>query len=100
MAVSKPRASSQAIMPRPSRSASTPSRSAADEWLVGFGAVAGNASLSFTGDLVEAAANLFEKLHEAEAAAEPKIAIAPVPDQGLGAAINDRLRRAAAPRAG
>jgi len=66
------------------------------EWLIGFGAVAGDATLSAMGDLVEAAANLFERLHEAEAAPEPSIAVAPVPDSGLGAAINDRLRRAAA----
>ncbi len=71
-----------------------------DEWLIGFGAVAGDATLSASGDLVEAAANLFERLHQAEAAAAPKIAVAPVPDMGLGAAINDRLRRAAAPRPG
>jgi L-threonylcarbamoyladenylate synthase len=70
----------------------------AGEWLIGFGAIAGNASLSPSGDLVEAAAALFEKLHEAEAAPQPRIAVAPVPDHGLGAAINDRLRRAAAPR--
>jgi L-threonylcarbamoyladenylate synthase len=67
-----------------------------DEWLIGFGAVQGNASLSPSGSVVEAAANLFEKLHEAEAAGAPKIAIAPIPDTGLGAAINDRLLRAAA----
>jgi len=70
-----------------------------DEWLIGFGTVQGDATLSATGDFVEAAANLFERLHEAEAAAEPRIAVAPIPDTGLGAAINDRLRRAAAPRA-
>jgi L-threonylcarbamoyladenylate synthase len=69
-----------------------------DEWLIGFGPVAGQASLSPSGDLVEAAAALFERLHEAEAAPPSLIAVAPVPDQGLGAAINDRLRRAAAPR--
>ena len=71
---------------------------AADEWLIGFGAVAGDASLSPAGDPVEAAACLFARLHEAEAAPPPRIAVAPVPDRGLGAAINDRLRRAAAPR--
>jgi len=71
---------------------------AADEWLIGFGAVAGDASLSPAGDPVEAAACLFARLHEAEAAPHPRIAVAPVPDRGLGAAINDRLRRAAAPR--
>jgi L-threonylcarbamoyladenylate synthase len=68
-----------------------------DEWLIGFGAVAGNASLSPSGDLVEAAAGLFANLHEAEAAPLPRIAVAPVPEVGLGVAINDRLRRAAAP---
>jgi L-threonylcarbamoyladenylate synthase len=71
-------------------------RAAADEWLIGFGTVGGDATLSASGDLVEAAARLFEKLHEAEAAPHPKIAVAPIPAAGLGAAINDRLRRAAA----
>jgi L-threonylcarbamoyladenylate synthase len=70
----------------------------AGEWLIGFGAIAGNASLSPSGDLVEAAAGLFARLHEAEASPQPFIAVAPIPDEGLGAAINDRLRRAAAPR--
>jgi L-threonylcarbamoyladenylate synthase len=69
-----------------------------DEWLIGFGAVRGDITLSAAGDLVEAAAGLFDKLHSAEAAAPPRIAVAPIPDEGLGAAINDRLRRAAAPR--
>lgn len=68
------------------------------EWLIGFGPVRGDASLSPGGDLVEAAARLFDRLHEAEAAPSRSIAIAPIPDQGLGQAINDRLRRAAAPR--
>lgn len=66
------------------------------EWLIGFGAVAGNVSLSARGDLVEAAARLFELLHQADAANPARIAFAPVPDEGLGKAINDRLRRAAA----
>jgi L-threonylcarbamoyladenylate synthase len=66
-----------------------------DEWLIGFGPVAGNATLSAAGDRVEAAANLFDRLHEAESASPPRIAVAPIPDEGLGAAINDRLRRAA-----
>ena len=69
------------------------------EWLIGFGDVAGDANLSPTGDLVEAAARLFDLLHEAEAAAQPGIAVAAIPDAGLGAAINNRLRRAAAPSA-
>ena len=67
-----------------------------DEYLIGFGSVGGRANLSPAADLVEAAARLFELLHEADAAPQPRIAVAPVPDQGLGAAINDRLRRAAA----
>ncbi|NHF73616.1 L-threonylcarbamoyladenylate synthase [Paracoccus xiamenensis] len=69
----------------------------AGEFLIGFGPVAGDISLSPTGDLVEAAARLFDALHRADAAGRP-IAIAPIPDHGMGRAINDRLRRAAAPR--
>ena len=70
------------------------------ELLVGFGAVKGRLSLSETGDLVEAAARLFQTLREADRLAGPggRIAFAPVPERGLGRAINDRLRRAAAPR--
>lgn len=74
------------------------SDAAADEYLIGFDAVRGNSSLSSIGDLVEAAAKLFDLLHEADASAEPRIAVAPIPDGGLGAAINDRLSRAAAGR--
>lgn len=73
---------------------------AADEFLIGFGAVSGNASLSTSGDLLEAAARLFDLLHEADDAAETRIAVAPIPGEGLGAAINDRLGRAAADAAG
>lgn len=69
-----------------------------DEWLIGFGPVAGNASLSPAGDLEEAAANLFAALHEADAQTLPRIAVAPISNWGLGAAINDRLGRAAADR--
>ena len=65
-----------------------------DEWLIGFGAVAGNATLSASGDLTEAAARLFDLLHQADEANQSRIAIAPVPDIGLGLAINDRLKRA------
>lgn len=68
---------------------------ATDEWLIGFGAVVGDDSLSTTGDPVEAAANLFDALHRADASDRAAIAVAPVPETGLGAAINDRLRRAA-----
>ena len=66
------------------------------EYLIGFGNVQGDVTLSASGDLVEAAARLFDLLHAADASAQPRIAVAPIPDQGLGAAINDRLRRAAA----
>jgi L-threonylcarbamoyladenylate synthase len=69
------------------------------EWLIGFGEIPGDATLSASGDLIEAAAKLFERLHEADASAAPAIAVAPIPETGLGAAINDRLRRAAAPPA-
>jgi L-threonylcarbamoyladenylate synthase len=69
-----------------------------DEYLISFGGVAGDASLSPSGDLVEAAARLFDLLHLADASSKPRIAVASVPDEGLGAAINDRLRRASAQR--
>ena len=67
-----------------------------DEFLIGFGKIDGNANLSVRSDLVEAAVRLFDLLHQADASAKPRIAIAPVPQDGLGKAINDRLRRAAA----
>lgn len=70
----------------------------AGEWLIGFGPITGDASLSRTGDLAEAAARLFDLLHEADMQHHPAIAIAPIPGDGLGLAINDRLQRAAAPR--
>lgn len=65
------------------------------EWLIGFGDVTGDVSLSVSGDLREAAARLFALLHAADINDHPAIAIAPVPETGLGIAINDRLRRAA-----
>jgi len=67
-----------------------------DEYLIAFGSVVGDESLSPSGDLVEAAARLFDALYHADASSMPRIAVAPVPDEGLGRAINDRLRRAAA----
>jgi L-threonylcarbamoyladenylate synthase len=66
-----------------------------DEWLIGFGAVAGDDTLSASGDLAEAAARLFDALHVADASPKPRIAVSPIPEAGVGAAINDRLRRAA-----
>jgi L-threonylcarbamoyladenylate synthase len=68
----------------------------ADEFLIGFGAVAGDCTLSASGDVNEAAARLYACLHEAARAPQPRIAVAPVPNEGVGRAINDRLRRAAA----
>lgn len=67
-----------------------------DEWLIGFGEVQGDDTLSAAGDLAEAAANLYATLHRADASPRLRIAVAPVPGDGMGAAINDRLRRAAA----
>jgi len=68
------------------------------EFLIGFGAVAGDITLSASGDLSEAAATLFAALHTAQASGADGIAVAPVPAHGVGIAINDRLRRAAADR--
>lgn len=70
---------------------------AADEFYITFGTEGGDTSLSRSGDLAEAAARLYAALHLAAGAAQPRVAIAPIPDEGIGAAINDRLRRAAAP---
>lgn len=68
-----------------------------DEFWIGFGAWEGDCNLSAGGNLGEAAARLYACLHEAARAPQPRIAVAPVPDEGIGRAINDRLRRAAAP---
>ena len=68
----------------------------ADEFLIGFGAVKGDCTLSAGGVLSEAASRLYAALHEAARAPQPRIAVAPVPEVGVGRAINDRLRRAAA----
>lgn len=68
------------------------------EYLIGFGPVPGDSTLSPSGDLVEAAARLFDRLYAADASSGKTIAVAPIPERGLGLAINDRLRRAAAPR--
>ncbi len=65
---------------------------------LGFGALDAPLNLSRNGDLVEAAANLFSMLHQMDASGSSTIAVARIPETGLGEAINDRLRRAAAPR--
>ena len=77
------------------------------EALLAFGstAIAGSdraaaiRNLSPSGDLIEAAANLFAHLAELDRSGATAIAVAPIPEHGLGEAINDRLLRAAAPRA-
>ena len=71
-------------------------RAEADEFMIGFGGTGGDCNLSPGGDLAEAAARLYVCLHAAAAAPQPRVAVAAIPEEGLGAAINDRLRRAAA----
>ncbi len=68
------------------------------EVLLGFGPVDAALNLSERSDLTEAAANLFGHLHRLDAMGAERIAVSPIPDHGLGRAINDRLARAAAPR--
>lgn len=75
----------------------------ADEAVLAFGPVAQQPARAFinlseTGDLIEAAANLFSALRTLDATSADSIAVTPIPSKGLGEAINDRLRRAAAPR--
>ena len=70
---------------------------APDDFVIGFGSVVGDCTLSARGDLNEAAARLYACLHEAARSEKPRIAVAPVPEEGIGIAINDRLRRAATP---
>ena len=67
----------------------------AHEWHIGFGAIQGDATLSASGNLAEAAASLFAALHYADASDRTAIAVAPLGNDGIGAAINDRLQRAA-----
>jgi len=69
------------------------------EALLGFGPTQGaSETLSAQGDLTEAAARLFECLHRLDDGRFTGVAVAPIPEEGLGRAINDRLRRAAAPK--
>lgn len=70
------------------------------EAFLGFGPGVSNATLNLSpsGDLLEAASNLFAALRSLDAADAEAIAVAPIPEHGLGEAINNRLRRAAAPR--
>ncbi|NQX94791.1 MAG: Sua5/YciO/YrdC/YwlC family protein, partial [Erythrobacter sp.] len=70
---------------------------AQDEFFIGFGGVSGDCSLSPSGNLEEAAARLYDCLHQGAASEKSRIAVAPVPMDGVGRAINDRLKRAATP---
>lgn len=72
------------------------SASEAGEYLIGFGTLDGDDNLSASSNLAQAAANLFDALHRADSSHARSIAVAPIPNQGIGVAINDRLARAAA----
>ena len=65
---------------------------------LGFGKVICDLNLSRTENLIEAAANLFDCLHKLDEMGAEKIAVSPIPEEGIGIAINDRLKRAAAPK--
>lgn len=67
-------------------------------FLIGYGDIEGDITLSASGDLKEAASKLFASLRVANKANMSKILVAPIPHEGLGIAINDRLARAAAPK--
>lgn len=69
-----------------------------DEILIGFGEHEGDLSLSPSGNLADAAYRLFSILRQADKMGKATIAVAPIPNEGIGIAINDRLKRAAAPR--
>ncbi len=70
---------------------------APDDFVIGFGAMEGDCTLSETGDLAEAAARLYACFHQGAISDKPRIAVASIPEEGIGIAINDRLRRAATP---
>ena len=69
-----------------------------NEVSLGFGQILCDLNLSPKGNLTEAAANLFDYLHRLDEMGAEKIAVSPIPEEGIGIAINDRLRRAAAPK--
>lgn len=75
-------------------------RANSDEFMIGFGAFEGDVTLSASGDVNEAASRLYACLHQSASSGKPRIAVASIPDHGVGRAINDRLRRAAAPSEG
>jgi L-threonylcarbamoyladenylate synthase len=67
----------------------------AQDWLIGLGEMECDDNLSPCADLAEAAARLYDALHRADASDRQSIAVAPIPNEGVGVAINDRLQRAA-----
>ena len=69
-----------------------------NEVSLGFGEILCDLNLSPKANLTEAAANLFDYLHRLDEMGAEKIAVSPIPEKGIGIAINDRLRRAAAPK--
>ena len=69
-----------------------------NEVSLGFGEILCDLNLSREANLAEAAANLFDYLHRLDEMGAKKIAVSPIPEEGIGIAINDRLRRAAAPK--
>ena len=69
-----------------------------NEVSLGFGKILCDLNLSREANLAEAAANLFDYLHRLDEMGAEKIAVSPIPEQGIGIAINDRLKRAAAPK--
>ncbi|WP_262695457.1 L-threonylcarbamoyladenylate synthase [Kordiimonas aquimaris] len=69
-----------------------------EHFFIGFGDTTGDLNLSPNGDLAEAAHNLFQHLRSADKHTEGSIALASIPNSGIGIAINDRLKRASAPR--
>ena len=69
-----------------------------NEVSLGFGEILCDLNLSREENLAEAAANLFDYLHRLDEMGAEKIAVSPIPEEGIGIAINDRLRRAAAPK--
>ena len=69
-----------------------------NEVSLGFGEILCDLNLSREANLAEAAANLFDYLHKLDEMGAEKIAVSPIPEEGIGIAINDRLRRAAAPK--
>ena len=66
------------------------------DFMIGFGGIDGDVNLSPSGDAAEAAARLYDCLHVAAASENPGISVAPIHPKGIGRAINDRLKRAAA----